>query len=305
MSERSILTRAVAILSGALLLAACARFGGAPPGSSPSPDEKISHPAGDELVLRVEHLGGFVPADYLLTRLPVFTLTGDGRMIVPGAQDLSYPGQLLPPILVRGLDEAGIQAVLREVLASGQLDADHEWRGAQMHVADAADTVFTLRAGGREVRVLVYGLGTMGPGMTDLSAEERGAHASLSALLERLSDLGAWLPASDWTDAEWHPYESDALRLLVRDADGEAPEEGGLVREERLWPVAGDPARFGTPSVGDQLRCGVVTGADAASWYEALASADQLTRWTHGGHRYQVTARPLLPDEPRECPAPA
>lgn len=254
----------------------------------------------------MEYVGGFVPADWLLTRLPLFTLTGDGRVIVPGAQVELYPGPSLPPLLVRRLDEAGIQAILHEALASGQLDADHQWLGARRNVADAADSVFTLRTGDRDVRVQVYALGIMdGGGMTDMSAEEREAHRALAVLVDRLSNLDGWLPAGRWIDPDWQPYRADALRLIVRNADGEAPDPGGVARNEVPWPVSGDPAEFGAPVVGDELRCGVVSGREAASWYEALATANELTRWTYQGHRYQVSVRPLLPDEPAECQAPA
>jgi hypothetical protein len=44
-----------------------------------------------------------------------------------------------------------------------------------------------------------------------------------------------------------------------------------------------------------------VTGDEAAAWLTALESANQLTRWSYGGHLYRVTPRPLLPDESLDC----
>jgi hypothetical protein len=42
---------------------------------------------------------------------------GDGTIIEPGAQDEIYPGQALPPLLVRTISEDGIQAILGAAIA--------------------------------------------------------------------------------------------------------------------------------------------------------------------------------------------
>jgi hypothetical protein len=252
-------------------------------------------------VLRIEHRGGFVPDDFHLTRLPTFTLLGDGRVIVTGAVPAIYPGPLLPPLLERRLTEAGVQAVIRAALDSGQLDADAEWRGAANFVADASDTVFILDAAGRRVTVSVYALGLGEAGDWGLKKPERDAHDALLELSGKLTALDSWLPAGAWSDAGWQPYRADALRLVVRPADGDAPGNDGLALRIEPWPLPGDPAEFGERAEMPGWRCGVVTGADAEAWYAVLDEADQLTRWEGGGHLYQVTPRPLLPDEPPEC----
>ena len=68
------------------------------------------------------------------------------------------------------------------------------------------------------------------------------------------------------------------------------------------WPGSSGPASFGSPSGIEAYRCGVVSGEEAATWYAALSSANDLTRFTHGDQRFQITPRPLLPDEAQECP---
>jgi hypothetical protein len=300
------------LVAATVVLSACRLAGG--PGGSGTPDPSpsategaaVTHPAGDAVILQLAYAGGFVPAEYVFSSFPTFTLLGDGRVIVVGAQDLMYPGPALPPILVRSLTEGGVQAVLHEALASGQLDADADWRGAASHVADAADSVFRLHAGGRSVSVSVYALGLYEPGgPTDwLSEEELAAHRALSALADRLQSLETWLPASDWTVGEWQAYVPDSLGLLVRNVDGEAPDESGVERQERDWPLATDPDTFGQPWSVDQVsRCGTVTDAEAATWYAELSEANQLTRWLHDGHRYAVTPRLLLPGERAACAA--
>jgi len=280
-----------------LLLAACS--GG--PGSSGG---QIAHPPGDELVLRVEHRGGMIAGGFF-TNLPVFTLLGDGRVIVPGAQIDLFPGPALPAIQVRQLTEAGVQAVLTAVAATGHFASSTEWRGAQNFVADAPDTVFTLNAEGRTVTVTIYGLGTLIPGdePPNFPAAEKPVHQALGQLLQQLNTPDTWLRATAWATESWQPYVPDALRLLVRNADADPPDESGIANQELPWPAEGDPAIFGAPTNFGDFRCGVVTGEEADAWYAALSDANQLTRFTSGEHRYQVTVRPLLPDEPAECPS--
>jgi hypothetical protein len=286
------------LLAASLLLAGC-RGAGATPSDSPIP-----HPDGDALVARFGYSGGFVPMETIFSNLPSFSLMGDGRVIVQGAQDLIYPGPALPSIQVRRLSESGVQAVLAEMLATGQFEANAQWLGAQRNVADAPNTDFTLHAAGREVAVTVYALGIWQPGAAapGVSQDELEAHRTLSDLVVRLTTLDTWLPASAWDDAAWASYRADALRLLVRNADGEPAQPDGLTRQVLPWPTDGDPRTFGAPSsYGDASRCGVVSGADADAWYAALAGANQLTHWTSGGHAYAVSVRPLLPDEARTC----
>jgi hypothetical protein len=285
-------------LTLSLLLAACQDIG---PSSS---DGGIAHPPGDELVLRVEYRGGMIP-NFHLTSFPTFTMLGDGRVIVPGAQIDIFPGPALPSIQVRQLTEAGIQSILNAVAGSGQFAASADWQGAQGFVADASETVFTLNAEGRTVTVSIYGLGMLLPGQEppNFPAAERPVHTALNELVEQLSTLETSLPTTAWVQSAWQPHVPDALRLVVRNADADPPDDSGIENAELPWPAGDDPATFGAPTSLGDYRCGVVSGDDAATWYEALSTANQLTRWTSGEHRYEVTVRPLLPDEPVECPA--
>jgi len=242
-----------------------------------------------------------------LTEIPPFTLTGDGRVIVPGAQIELFPGPALPAVNVRRLTEDGIQAVLNEVARTALFGASVEYRGAQNFVMDGSDTIFSLHADGREVEVVVYGLGILDPAApnTGISAAEIAAHGALQRLSDRLMNLEGWVPASAWAEPSWRPYQPEALRLLVRNADADPPDGSGIGNQLLDWPDASDPAAFGDPAEGGSLRCGVVNGQDAKDWYGALSTANQLTRFVKDDHRYQVTVRFMLPDEPLECPAQA
>jgi hypothetical protein len=280
------------------LLTACSSG----PGGSTGP---IDHPSGDDLVLRVEFGGGQI-RDWYLTGFPPFTLTGDGRVIVPGAQIDIFPSPALPAVNVRKLSEEGIQAILKEVARTGLFSKDQNFQAAQNFVADAGDTIFILHAGGKDVTVKVYGLGTFDPpgNYHGVSKEELAANRTLSLLSQQLGNLDAMLPATSWVDKDWQPYQAEALRLLVRNADADPPDESGIGNALVDWPGDSDPATFGDPTSDGSQRCGVVSGKDADDWYAALRSANGLTRFVKGDHRYQVTVRFQLPDEPLECPQP-
>jgi hypothetical protein len=292
--------RLAGVLAGALLLAACAGSGG--PGSAEPTlsATALAHPAGDGLVLRIWTAGGFAAPDYVFGEPPGFTLTGDGRVIEPGVVPAIYPGPALRPLLERRLTEAGVRRLIAEALATGLFDRDRTYRGAARRVMDAPTTTFTLGANGRTVKISVYALGLLGASDPVFSSDEVAAQRALLLLTRRLTDL-SWLPAADWADSTSRPYDPSALRLLVRNADGEQPDASGIPSTEVAWPGPGDPATFGEPWAGSDARCGVVSGTDASAWLAVLRAANSLTRFVAVGHRYRVIARPLLPDEPRSC----
>ncbi len=277
----------------AVMLAACSGAG--------APPTQIEHPIGDAVVLRISYSGGFVGPGFDLLNHPTFSLLGDGRVIVPGAQDLIFPGPALPAMNVRRLTESGIQAVLAELEATGLFAENLDLRGAANCVADASDVIFALHADQRDVTVTVYGLGILNAGSscTGVSADELAMHVTLNRLSARLSDLDAWLPAGSWSDA-WQTFRPQAMRLIVRNADADEPDGSGIPSPLVPWPVGSDPAVFGEET-GLGLRCGVVADAEADEWYDLLRTGNQLTRFTRGEHRYVVSVRFLLPDEPPEC----
>jgi hypothetical protein len=302
-----------------LVLTSCAAAGGPGPTDSgePSPDaggpgggDEIEQPTGaDELVLLVESVGGFVPLEFSVTQLPSIALYGDGRIVMQGMQTLEFPGPALPPLVERRLTPDGIQAILEAVEGTNLFGTSREFRGAMNVVADASDTVFTVHAGGREVTVSVYGLGTLAPDMEPpqgMPAGELEAHEALTALNERLLMIDEWLPAGAWATDDWDPYEPEAFRLYVRDVTDEPAEDGDLAGQVIPWPTDDDPAAFGEeqPFFGNGTRCGAVEGEAGGAWLEALTAAKQNTRWTDDGERlFSVLARPLLPHEEARCPA--
>ncbi|MCA1587621.1 MAG: hypothetical protein LC744_02815 [Chloroflexi bacterium] len=305
---------ALSLLILAILLAACSSGG---PGTSPDPGGSndagdIEHPTGsDEAIFIIDMTGGFVPVEFMTTHFPPFVLLGDGRVIVQGAQTLQFPGPALPALMERTLTEEGIQTVLRAIGDTDLFRTDLDLRGAANTVADASDTVFILDAGGQVVTVSVYGLGTLSPAQGQappgVSSAEMEAHGVLQQLYERMLALESWVPADAWEGEGWRPYEPEAFRLYVRDVTGEPQERGDMPEQVREWPTDADPAAFGEEQAtfGNGTRCGVVEGEEAATWLEALSSANQLTLWAPSADpdaRFSVLARPLLPHEEATCP---
>ncbi len=300
-------------------VSACASTGSGPnasqdpgsqsPGSSPGSDGGgIEHPEGDEAILVVDSAGGFVPVEFLATRLPMFVMLGDGRVIMQGMQTLEFPGPAYPALIERTLTEVGIQAVLAAVEETNLFTSDLDLRGAQNMVADAADTLFILDAGGQDVTVSIYGLGALIPDLEPapgITSGEIEAHRILGLLNDALMTLDTWLPAGSWEAEGWQPYEPEAFRLYVRDATGDPAPGGDLPAQVRQWPTDDDPAAFGeeVSFFGNGTRCGVVDGELGATWLGELAAANQMTHWTDGGdRRFTVMARPVLPHEEPGCP---
>ena len=303
-----------------LAISACAAPGSSPDpsptGESPGPDPTggsggtggIEHPGGSEAILILDSAGGFVPVEFLATRLPMFVLLGDGRVIMQGPQTLEFPGPAYPALIERTLTEDGIQAVLRSVEETNLFTSDLDLRGAQSMVADAADTLFILNAGGQDVTVSIYGLGALIPGMEPapgITSGELEAHRILGLLNDGLMTLDTWLPDGSWEAEGWQPYEPESFRLYVRDATGDQVEGGDLPEQVREWPTDDDPAAFGdeVSFFGNGTRCGVVDGELGAAWLAELAASNQMTRWTDDGdRRFVVLPRPLLPNEDPACP---
>jgi hypothetical protein len=270
-----------------LALAACAD---APP--STGSGSGIQHAtAPDALLLRVGFEGGFVPAEWLATSIPTFSLYGDGTLVVPGAQIEIYPSPALPAISFRHVDESGIQALLAAALdATDDLPADLGDMGT-IGIADAPTTVITVRAGDVDRTAKAYALAELPDRPQGMSEDVFRARQRLGAFVTELGTLDRWLPQGSLGPEE--AYEGSSARLFVTDY---RPAED-LPQDAIAWPLGSNLSSFGEPIDVPQGRCGTVGGADWDSLRAAAERANELTPWTDAGRRFGILFRPLLPDE--------
>lgn len=281
-----------------LAVAACAGSTGGRPDTTANPTPApsasadtggLTHPTGaHEIVLRLEEGGGFVPAEFNATNMPVFTLYGDGTVVFQDSNAVptvpANGGPILhPPLRTAVLSEEQVQSLLEFAITEGGLAVARERYDNQM-VADAPTTTFTIHAGGVEKSVQVYALG--------LDAEpgpDSNVKAALLKLAERLRsfDQGGALPSE--------PYRPERFR-------GALWEVGPGVGAPKPWPWAdltpadfvapGEPNTFGFPSrdlTDAQLQAlGLGTPQGAVSG---------LMFTGPDGKVYGFALRPLLPEE--------
>ncbi|MGY2130503.1 hypothetical protein [Blastococcus sp. SYSU DS0617] len=284
--------RGAAVLLALLALSACADP--APTGSgpsSPAPSPRVELPAGpDALVLRVQHVGGFVTPDMLAARLPLVSVYADGRVITDGPVPAIYPGPALPNVQVTRLDPAEVRTLAERALEAGVGETADL---GTPPVADATTTRFTLvTADGRYVRE-AYALreslprDPVGPAPdAGLTEEQAAAREELAAFLDELT-----APAGEASTVE--PYRPDALAVVV--SPWVDPEDD-LEHPAQPWP--------GPPLPGEPLgtlpeqTCLTVTGDQLAPVLDAARQANSATPWLGAdGARWSLTFRPLLPDE--------
>ncbi len=292
------LRRSAALLTLAIGLSACTATGSGtarPAGTDPTPPptatpEGLAHPTGaNEIILRADETGGFVPVEWIAAHVPYFTLYGDGRVVfvsnatvvTPSADDVITGS----PVRTATLSEAQIQDLLVFALAEGGLAAARTDYQNPL-VADAPSTIFEIHADGDSKTVSVAALGMVGE--PDADTAIKGAFMKLAESL-RDFDRGGSLGSA--------PYEPMAYRGVLNEASGA---QGVKVRE---WPWPGlTPADFALPADPNtlQLRTRVLTPAEASAvgvdGFEGGIVAGVYVR-APDGTLYSLALRPLLPDE--------
>jgi hypothetical protein len=262
-----------------VLLAACARPAddtatGQPSGSSGKPAANA-----DDLVVRSESYGGFVPPNLTVGRLPEISVYADGRVISEGPVPAIYPGPALPNLQVTTISQAKIQEIVRQGQAAGVRNGADFGRP---NVADAPTTKITL---GKQ-SVAVEALQQSQPDDPMLTPAQRDARTKLAAYVKSLSELTlAGGSASQ-------PYAPEAVAVLAR--PWQKPTDG-TQSPAKAWPGPALPGTYVNPSF--KIGCVTVTGADKDTVLAAAKDATSITPWTSGKDKYLITFRPLLPDE--------
>lgn len=285
-----------------LLIAACGAPAASPtptptattPGASadpsPSPIETdgngVEIPTGaEEVVLRYEEGGGFVPVEFSLTNAPIFTLYGDGTVIFrdPNAQPPpDEAGQLvMQPFQMTRLGPEQVQELVAFAINEGGLGAARN-RYDYTGIADAPTATFTINAGGQSKTVDVYALGMEGPGTPDEVIRRQ-----FNRLAERLRQFD---PPGDAAQ-----YEPDAWRATLIEAQG-------VAAPARPWPWPDiEPSDFKPPpdQPDSNFPSRILTADDIAALEIGDAAGGAQGIYLNGpdGSTYHLVLRPLLPDE--------
>ena len=222
----------------------------------------------------------------------MFSLYGDGLVVMPGVETMIYPGAALPAVAQERLTPEAIQLLLQAAVDAG-LNTDRELTDmGSVGVSDMPTTTFTLVIDGQTHTTHVYALGQTNSKPDGMSQTEYQARQDLQAFETKSMDL-SWLPQGSISDSG--AFQPDGLRVFVSDYHGDKT----LTEPAVAWPLTPALGSFGDPMQGalQGMRCGTVTGADATTLLPAAQNANELTPWTSDGSSYSLVFRALLPDE--------
>jgi hypothetical protein len=240
------------------------------------PADAIAHPTGpNDVVLRAGTRGGFVRLQTVMSRVPEFTLYGDGRaLVLPPDGDAADDD--LPALRETRLSEDEVQALLAYALLEGGLGTARDaYMGGNM---DAPSTVFDLHADGADRSILVTGL-------TDDPAPGPDA-----AAMRAFADLVAKLRSIP-TDAD---YASDRTIAFIAETEGaQGPVEA--------WPWTDlAPADFAQPADDAAIPFpSHILDPEQVEAAASLAGGQPALVGVKGpdGRTYSLLLRPALPDE--------
>lgn len=288
MDRRCFLAVSLSAALAPLLLTACgddqstvapSGTAGSDPTAAPVEPTGIEHPTGaDDVVIRLGFPGGFVPAGFGFLNMPTVLITGDGRLVEPGAMTAIYPGPLLKPLFVRPISEEGIQNLLELADANSLLQEPPVYARNDM-IADAPNTEVLLGAAGGSFLHSAYALG-MGQDETD---PDRGR---LQAFVNALQDLPASVGEENM--GEQVPLVATRYRMMamVVDPAGWAGSEPAPTTTD--WP-ADAPVRL-----ADATVCAEIDAADADPLFQ---DATELSFFVEDDVTYQLFVAPLLPGD--------
>jgi len=272
-----------------VMVSACGGDGAdvaAEPGVSPDPEVAV---VSEGVVLRVEHVGGFLPPSLMAARLPIVSVYADGRVFSDGPVPAIYPGPALPNVQVRQIDQAGLATLAQRAVAAG---VGSGFDLGEPPIADVPSTRVTLATQDgplvTEAAALEVGNAVPGPALTE---EQRAARSKLVQFLDALRDLDATLSPGTVGAIEQYVPES----LAVVSTPWVSAGDGLDTQPDVAWPGPPLPGEALMPAL--QVSCLTVTGEEARAVWAAAANANAATPWTSGGARWSLSFRPLLPDE--------
>ena len=274
-----------------LALTACAS---ATPPLSSNDTTAPNFPSGrTDVVIRVDSCCGFTAPEYQLGLVPSVTIYGDGRVVTTGSAEPSFPapGPAYLPLSTGHLDRSEIVALLNRALHDRLVRPRSFGRPG---IADMPTTTVTITTDAQHLQ-RVYALDATFPhGDPGLTAEQRGARTALRKFIHAVQTIG--------TTRAKLAYEPSEIAVYARAHLGNATTNPQAVL---TWPLAdlatSGASLAGAPTGGIGFRCTVFAGTDASTVLAAATNSTRQTVWTSGGADFDLTFRPLLPDE-HACP---
>jgi hypothetical protein len=250
-------------------------------GAKVTPGPPITRdPAPADLVLRIDPLPGFGPAEWWYTHMPIISVYGDGRVITTGATPAIFPGPAMPSLLIQQIQTSDVRRLAERARAAGVgSNADL----GQPAVADAGSMRFTLLTDAGLVHTTAYALGDFDDD-PNFTAAQRAARQALQDLVDELQR-----PLPGPAPVPYAPAGVAAIAQPWQDpADPALPNPPPIA-----WPGPALPGQ----SLSEGLGCVLTTGATADAVIAAASRANTRTPWSYGAQRWTLTLRPLLPDE--------
>lgn len=227
---------------------------------------------------------------YVFGMAPQLVITGDGLAVAPGAVPAVYPGPLVMPLFARQVSDAGRDQILAWAKELGLLSGKTDFHGEPGTIGGGApgsqSGQITLTVDGQRI-TLTGPMGIVADNPAPGSAEAFGL------LWQRLADLGTSLAAEVGPE---RPYTPAGYSILVGIAPAPDP---ALPQQPVDWPLEIGASSFGSP-VAEGLRCGTITGDDAAAFTATLAKANALSPWVQDPQMsatFGLTVRALTPGE--------
>ena len=185
----------------------------------------------------------------------------DGRVVVEDS--VPHPVRFF----TRRLSASGLAFVQDQVAAVGLFDRSQTRKvvrsPAEGQGVNAA--LITILSNGKKVEVDE-------PLMPDGSYEVSSKWDLFGALVEKLPDVGSWIPATGWSDAAWGPYHAPTFCLVLR---RDLPDTTPLHAADLEWPAGVRPfASFGKSAIPGQDpddRVGIISAAAAYKLASSIA----------------------------------
>ncbi len=270
------------------LISACAQAGTSAAGApdSSARDSASAYPqGGDDLMLRVESLGGFMPAERVVGNLPEVSIYGDGRVLTNGPVPAIYPGPALPNVQVQTISAEQVQDLVRRGVAAGVRNGADFGRP---NVADAPSTRVTVVTASGPQSVTVEALSEAQANDPRLTEAQRTARSTLAKYVTSVNALST-------AEGMPQPVAYDPAELAVLARPWAEPGGEPVKSPEKAWPGPALPGPIMNQNLG--IGCVIVTGAEKDQVLAAAAKATAVTPWTQGGQKWLITFRPMLPDE--------